>query len=551
VGTVLSVGIALEPKKFIIPFCVPSENRKEPFTPDLEVAAVFSLAELDRAKGGGLIVKQPEEKTVFISKISYPLWIIPWSEVALIFDGLNKANHSFPYAAVPEVKPFMDDLKRGSKTREPHLAFLRDHINYFQNIPIEKRLTINGLIGNPDFLSEFDSCRRQATRTEDTSAHAALLAPVIDESIISSEVHEVESLHSSFQQDVENLNKCMKFLNKAAHHYIRELHGMARAVKEEFYLKIKVEEGLVAPKVDELKDEYDARVTELTKHYENQRLPIQKEIVKLEKNKERAQGKIEQYKQEAKSQAENDKPAVEKKWKEKINETKKEIYQIEDQLKQTADALKNLEERKALESFKLKDELETKVKEAMKNLLELEASRDAKILIHKQEKERLEKKTQQIIDQINKAIKLREADVAQFAKLGVERELGSEGNALFYVPFYVICYQADQKKRYSILPPSAATTVGLTAKLRGVLGGARIKELLASRFKSFSSLTDTMQALIQQNAAFEAEIKELGANANILNSSASNAEIKKGLAYLKSEGWLSEKEYDAISQKIT
>ena len=272
--------------------------------------------------------------------------------------------------------------------------------------------------------------------------------------------------------------------------------------------------------------------------------------MKLEKDKENSQEKIEQYKQEAKRQAEKDNPAVEKKLKEKINETKKAINQIEDQLKETRGALKALEERKALETFKLKDELETKVKEAMKNLLELGASRDAKILIQKQEKERLENKTKQIIDQINKAIKLREADIAQFAKLGVGRELGFYGNALFYLPFYVICYQADQKKRYYILPPSAATSIGITTKLKGVLGRARIKEFMAPRFKALSALTETIQALIQQNAVFEAEIKELGARANLLAASSAGDELKKGLAYLKSEGWLSEKEYAAISQKV-
>ena len=71
-----------EVKQFILPFSVLSENRKEPFTPDLEAAAVFSLAEMGRAKGGGFFSKRPEEKMVFIAKIGYPLWLFPWSETA-------------------------------------------------------------------------------------------------------------------------------------------------------------------------------------------------------------------------------------------------------------------------------------------------------------------------------------------------------------------------------------------------------------------------------------------------------------------------------------
>jgi hypothetical protein len=58
-GSLMSEGIAPGVKQLILPFSVLSENRKEPFTFDLEAASVFSLAEMDRAKGGGLISRQP------------------------------------------------------------------------------------------------------------------------------------------------------------------------------------------------------------------------------------------------------------------------------------------------------------------------------------------------------------------------------------------------------------------------------------------------------------------------------------------------------------
>src|SRR3989304_8877124 len=129
-------------KQFILPFSVLSENRKDPFTSDLEAAALFSLAELDRTKGGGLIVKQTEEKIEFIAKIGYPLWLYPWAETVLIFDGLNRSNYTLRYAAVPDVKAFIENLKRGSKTRETHLAFLSDNLNSFQISETEKSLLV-------------------------------------------------------------------------------------------------------------------------------------------------------------------------------------------------------------------------------------------------------------------------------------------------------------------------------------------------------------------------------------------------------------------------
>ena len=538
-------------QQFILPFSVLSENRKDPFTSDLEAAALFSLAELDRTKGGGLIVKQTEETIKFIAKVGYPIWLFPWAETVLIFDGLNRSIYTLPYAAVPDVKAFMENLKRGAKTRETHLAFLRDNLNYFQVSATEKGLLVNALITSPEFLSEFDTYRREATNADNQSTQTALLTPTIDESVISSETQELDTLHSSFQEDVEGLYRCMKQLNRITHHYERELRGKVRDVKEEFDSKIKEEEELVAPKIDQLKDDYDEQITALAKNFETQRLPIQKEKAKLEKAKELAYEKIERCKLEAKTHAAEDNHAAEQKWKEKSNALKKELSETENQLKQTEKSLKDLEEKRSLEIFKLRDELEVKVKEARRNLVELEASSDAKILIHKQEIEKLEKKTKQISDQIGRIAKLREANIALFLKLGIRKELGAQGTALYYVPFIIICHQAEQRKRYSIIPPSIVNTIGLTTKIKGVLGRARIKELLDPRFKTITSLMDTIQILTQQNALFETEIKELGAKNNILSQSTAADEIMKGLAYLKNEGWLSEKEYDTVREKLS
>ena len=64
--------------KSVLPFSTLSKDRTEPFTDDMEKAAIYCLAELERSKGGGLIVKKPEEKLVFVSKFYYPILTVPW-----------------------------------------------------------------------------------------------------------------------------------------------------------------------------------------------------------------------------------------------------------------------------------------------------------------------------------------------------------------------------------------------------------------------------------------------------------------------------------------
>ena len=342
----------------------------------------------------------------------------------------------------------------------------------------------------------------------------------------------------------------MKFINEATQHYTKALRSKAKAVKEEFGVKINAQEELVAPKINRLKEHYNHQLIQSKKSFARKRLPVQKTKVKLEKSKERALAKIERYKLEAKSCAERDNYVGEEKWKEKANQTKKELSEIEDQLKKTEKELDDLEERKSLEIFNLRSELEAKTKEAQQPLLDLESSRDAEILICQQEIEELEKQTKLILDQVGRTVKLRETSIEHFAKLGVKRDSELKGIALFYVPFYIACYETKSKKRYLILPPSEANTFGLSTKLKSALGKAKIKQLLVPRFESITSLMDEIQVLAQQNAMFEAEIREGGERTNILNTSSMRESIQKGLEYIRKEGWLSEKEHQALSQKI-
>jgi hypothetical protein len=543
-------GIGSAFKQFLLPFSTLSEKRKEPFTLDLEAATVFSLAELDRSKGGGLISKRPEEKIVFIAKVGYPLWLFPWSETTLIFDGLNRASYTLAYPVIPDVQVFIENLKRSSKTRETHLAFLSDHINYFQAPVEEKTVAINALIREPEFLSEFESYSHQATEIEDEPANVGLLSPIIEEQTIASVLKELEGLHAFFKKDVDSLYRCMKFVNKATNHYIQVLRGKVDAVKGEFNVKIQAQEELVFPKVNHLKEEYDHQIIESSKAFERQRLPLQKRKVKLERSREQALAKIENCKLEAKTCAEKDDSVREQKWKEKGNEKKKELSELEDQLKETEKALKDLEERNSLEIFNLRSELETKTKEARKPLLELESSRDAKVLIYKQKMEKLEQQTKMILDQLGRTVKLRETSIENFAKLGVKKDSELKDIVLFYVPFYVVCYQLESKKRYLFLSPSEANSIGLSTKLKGALGRAKVRQVLVRRFEGITSLMDTIQVLAQQNAVFGTELKEIGKRMNMVNMGSMRTSIKKGLEAITKEGWLSEKEYQALSQKI-
>jgi hypothetical protein len=541
-------NLTLSATKAILPFSVLSENRTDPFTSEMEIATICALAELRREKGGGLLSKRQEEKISFISKIGYPLWLIPVFEKPLLFDGLNRFNHKVAYAKIPNVKLFIENLKRSSKTYETHLAFLSDHLNYFETPIEEKETIIKGLISDSDFLTEFDSYYNEAKEIEEEPYEIGLLPQIIENTDISSGLEELKTIHTSIKENKDKLYRCMKLIKKINSQHVDYLRSITGETKYKFKESIKKEEEIVKPQIVHLKKDYDYQIVKTTKSFQRQELPLYKEKIKLEKSKKTDETKIGNCKFEALRCAEKNDKTGEQKWKERSKRTKKIVSEISKKLRETEKNLEILKERKTLAIFRLKSELESKIKDLQKNLRDLEASCEAKVLGYEQEIEKLKKNSKIIIDQLGRFTKIEETDLNEFANLGIKENPELRKSTLFYVSFYLICYQIKSKKRYSIMSPSIVNTVCLTTKLRS-FGRSKIKQVLSNRFHTMASLVDELYILIQQNHMFQVEIKEIGEKFNLLDKSSINTQISKGLALLKNEGWLSEKEYEILIPK--
>ena len=536
-----------ETAKFVVPFSVPSENRAEPFSEEAEKAAIHCLAELERSKGGGLVLKKAEERLVFLAQFGYPFWLLPWNELILVFDGMKKTSQGCSYNDVADVKTFSDNLQRSAKSMETYAAFLNESTSYFCAPTSEKTKTVSAPFSEAGFLSELSSTLPVVRQAGPQTSGFAFLSPMVDLSEVQPLVQELESLRLGFARDVDTLYENMKLISKLTHNFVRIIRSEIKKVKEEYGEQIRKQESLVKPKVDHINEEYDEQITHAAKSYQKQLVPLQREKVRLEKSKEQMTNRIERYKLEARTRAAVKDSAGEKKWKEKANESKKELSRIEDEIKELERKLKEAEENRSLETIRLKTEWEAKVREAKKDLLELEAARDAKTQVHQQEIEKLENITATVVQKIGETAKLREADLASLGKLGIAQK--RQNVALLYVPFYLACYQAETKKRYVAFAPSTVNSVGLSAKIKGVLGGAKIKNLFAERFSAISLLLHRLPSEIEGNAVFEKEVNEAGAGTT-LNREEFRETIKKGLAELKGEGWLSEKEHIDFSQKL-
>ena len=90
-----------------------------------------------------------------------------------------------------------------------------------------------------------------------------------------------------------------------------------------------------------------------------------------------------------------------------------------------------------------------------------------------------------------------------------------------------------------------------SAKLKGALGMSKTKELFVPRFKTITSIIVKVEGLTKQNSRFESQLYDLIQRNNLLNSSIFKENVTKGLVYLKHEGWLSDKEQQTLTSRLT
>jgi len=535
--------------KSILPFSTLSENRREPFTKKIERAAIFCLAELERAKGGGLVLKQPPEKLAFIAEVCYPFWLVTLDKIGLLFDGLSTASQTLAYLTIPDIQVFLDNMKSSSKTRQAYMTFLSDNINYFQVPNNEEGKIIDGLITDPEFLNEFIPCLSQTTPIKTSLSNMVTVSPALNESSIVSIMEELQNLKSKLVEELNALYSAMKLINAKTESFMKAIRNEIKKIEEELRKKIEKCKASMTEEVEEIRREYDEEVTEYSKTVEEELFSLQQEKIKLEKTREQLTKEIDHCEAEIKTCAINKDDVSERKWRQKKNKLKKQLSETETKAKELNKNIKKVKDEKNLKIFELKSERDAKIKEATKDLVEIESSRDAKIRIYQEEMEKFEELTSSVIDQIDKLAKLREKSIDEFDKLGVPQK--RRKRLLIYMPFYLACYQSESGKRYVYFPPSIVTNVSFSVKFKGALGKIKIKQLLQPRFKKIVSFLSNFPLLMGQNAVFNREMNEACAKANLMRTKESRESIKEGLEMLKEEGWFSEKKYESFSQMLT
>jgi len=517
----------------MLPFS--GHRRSEPV---VEAAAVFTVAEAQRNRSGGLFGRQSPEALAFIAKLGYPLWLFPMNNSALIFDGLGSATHNVSYVESTSAKTFLDCLEANELPREKYLTFLSDHGSYFDHPPQTKQYPMNGLIWDTDFKEDFSVYRKEATELTEP---AALLIPLLEESVVASQIADLEKLQTKLHTEKEKLVTCLRSIKRITGQYITEIDFDAAAATEEITAKIKAQEELVNPQIAKLNKEYQHKIKDLTTSFDSELESLQKQKTKTDRSIDTTENKIKEYEHGAKLQGKQGHKIYETRWKAKVKTARKELSGLKKELKRIECRIKKVDKQRSNEIANLNFEWDAGIKLRRQPLLDLEAQQKQKAAAFRTESNRLQAMEKPVADGLARCIELRQTVNYDFDNLGIGNPQ-LKGPSLIYVPFYAVCYEAGLARRYLCIAPSAVNSVDFSTKLKQAFGFNKIGNLLTPRSKPIATLITKVETVANQNSSLESQLWSLSEKNDLLKNRTFCTDVEHGLVFLKHHGWLSERE---------
>lgn len=532
----------VKPAPLILPFATPAKNRTLPFTEEMEMAVAFIMAESDRRKSGGMILKKTPEQMVFLTKSCYPLWLVPWSGKTLVFDALGVSARTLQYDVLPEVKAFVNDIQGSATTRQAYSAALQDYLHYFESVKRVEEKTMLGLITDTGFLQGFQPYLRETEEVEQSEI-GPCLAPVVDEAALSSTLSELSELHATLDGEIRSLREAMRLVNTATKQHVDTIRVEMKKMQADLNERIAEAKSLAMERIRQIQEKYDARILRISQRFERQIEDLHQERTKLEKSEERAVSRIERCDVEIQSSKAQKDSSGEKRWKDEKETWKREASTLKKSIEAQDKEIGQTESQKKTEIANVRNEFKTESEEAMKDVRELEATRESKTQLSQQEAKTLEDSTSTILSQLDSLTKKKRAALEELETIGTKEQRRS--TILVHTPFYLACFRAEARRRYIVYPPSIAGSMKTTTKLKSMFGMSKLGSLFQPRSKALSNVLSQVVTLADRDPVFEKDLYDAGMQDSIMRSEDSRERILKGLGALRNEEWVSSNELQA------
>jgi hypothetical protein len=531
----------------VLPFAVSAKDG-EVFTLNMEVAAVLLLAEARRRKLGFF---GADRKTVFVSKLHYPLWFVPWEDGSLVIDGLDVFSAVFKCPALPDVASFVEDVEQGMFDRKLFWASLEKHEKTFAEFAGSVEVKVDALISDRELLSAvFEYVGEASSAQFGENVSVVLAPPKLDAHGAVERARQVSRLHKQVQSEISSLEYVRSLLNEAVSLHEQMILKEIEFTREVYDGELAKLRPAIERKVDQLEKERDAEIAKMNRI-------VEKEV----KAKERERGRRERELQRLELQKavfvrrremcrrRNDEVGLAR-WEHRIRVCENRIREVRRRINDLTEFIEEARRQNEAEVEKLRSSYQELIEKEKSRIISLETQRDENIESKRREIETLKHATAKIVNSIEELINREREREKELRRLAIPWR--ADGVSLVCLPFYLVGYQ-NGKEQLQIFPPvRVKSPKGVMKAFQKTLGftiSSRIRLFQQPMSKTLERMLDfALKKARESDKAFSEALRKAAASANILAGRKFRETLIKGLEELKAEGWIGQKEVDALAK---
>ncbi len=535
----------------VLPFAVPAKDRGEVFTWNMEVASVLLLAEAKRRKLGFF---EADRKTVFVSKLHYPLWLVPWEDGSLVIDGLDVFSAVIKCPALPDVTSFIEDVELGMSDRKRFWVSLEKHEKAFVDFAESVEVKVGALISDGELLSAvFEYVGEASSSQFGESVSVVLAPPKLDVHAAVERAKQVSRLHKKVQSEISGLEYARSLLNEAVSLHEQMILKEIEFTREVYDGEIAKLRPAIERKVDQLERERDAEIAKMNRIVEKEVRAKERERAKRERELQRLElQKASFVRRREMCRRRNDEAGLAR-WEHRIRVCENRIREVKRRINDLAEFVEETRMQNEADIEKLRRSYQELIEKEKSRIVSLEAQRDENIKSKQREMETLKHATAKIVNNIEELINREREREKELKKLAIPWR--TDEPSLVCLPFYLVGYQNGKETQLQIFPPVRVKSPrGIMKAFKKTLMGftlaSRMKLFQQSRSKALEKMLDfALKKTEKSDKAFSQALRQTAASANLLAGHNFRETLIKGLEELKAEGWIGQEEVDAIAKK--
>lgn len=528
-----------------LPFAVPAKEGGKALTPNMEVTAIFLQAETRRRKRG--LFGAATGKISFLARLHYPLWAVPWENRSLIVDGLGVSPSIIAKQQPPDVTLFIEDVERGASVRELFRTALEKHLNTFNDFAGRTHVHMDSMIADTNLLTALAEYMREAVAERQGGETAIALAPPkLDVQAAVETAKLAQNLDKQIRSERSSLEYARDLLDGTMKLHEQMIFKEIGSTRETYDNQIAQLKPAVEKKLDLLIKERDSRIAKMNRiketelrGKENEKTRRERELQKLELSKADIVRKRETRRQR------HDKVG-EAHWDHRIRAIENRADEVKARIRALAAFVEKTSVQAEADAEKMKQGYQWLIDQETRKIRDIEAQRDETVEIKQREIEALKLVAKKIREEIDGLSARKQEEAEELRSLSIAQQF--DDVTLLCLPFYLVCYQTKNTKRFHIFSPvKVLSAEGVVAtirkKLRDFRAESRVSLFLQPRSKAMTQMFDSMvNEKMKSDKSFSGDLIEAALSSNIMLKDNFKEMLTKGVKELKAKDWMTLKE---------